>query len=144
MRSGDLHSSRLLNVLSYGPGVCVLSSQHMSCHTHMLQERTFKSPDECRSPDLSPGWTCADSKQTFQLSQYDCETPGMRHLPPVPWFYIQLSRRTNLVQIPTLTPSIGLWAQPTLAEPDPSVVTHLWWWPLYSVLKRLVELKFLG
>ena len=33
--------------------------------------------------------------QNFQLSRFDRETPGMRHLPPFPRFHIQLSRRTD-------------------------------------------------
>ena len=32
-RAGDLHLLRLLHVLSCGPGGCVLSGQHMSCHS---------------------------------------------------------------------------------------------------------------
>ena len=39
-------------------------------------------------------------EQTFQLSLFDRETPSMRHLPPFPQFYIQLSRQL----IPTLAP----------------------------------------
>ena len=33
--------------------------------------------------------------QIFQLSHLDRETPGMRHLPPVPRFYHQMSRRSS-------------------------------------------------
>ena len=37
LRSGDLHSSGLLNVPPCGPGGCVLSDQHMSCHSRSTQ-----------------------------------------------------------------------------------------------------------
>ena len=50
------------------------------------------------SYNFSRKWLIGIKLQTFQLSRFDRETPSMRHLPPVPRYYIQLSRLAKLAR----------------------------------------------
>ena len=80
-----------LTLQEYLAGVHI---SQLSAHeqTRLFQKHVYSGHFKMTMRFLAGRTKLANIPQTFQLSRFDRETPGMRHHPPVPRFYIQFSR----------------------------------------------------